>query len=256
MSAQFVFSSFTVLTVVGSLLTVLRIWRSGLAVKYPWLTAYLIFLVPDTAAPLLMDMRSGAYYHFWMISEPMTWILEALLIRELCKSVLAQYPGLYTMGRWLMCGGILLSTGTSLLALQARFQSTVSARSRLLALGIAGDRGVNLALAVFLLLMLFLVSRYPVPLSRNVLLNTAIFSVFFLSNTLGATLHWIFDLRLSLSIDASLAATSCICSFVWLVYLTPAGEILIHPWRHVSDDQERHLLGQLDMLNRMLLGRT
>jgi hypothetical protein len=256
MSAQFVFSSLSTLTVAASLVTVLRLWKSGLVSKYPVLTAYLLFLVPDTGVPLLMNMQSAAYYHFWTIAEPINWILDVILIRELCKAVLAQYPGIFTMGRWLVCGGILLSTSIALLSLQSRFQSTVSARSGLLSLGIAGDRGVNLAITVFLLLMLFLLSRYPVALSRNVRLNTAIFAVFFLSNTLGATLHWIFDLQLSLTIDASLSAISCVCSLLWLLYLTPAGERRVGHWRHYSEEKERHLLGQLDMLNRILVGRT
>ncbi len=254
MSAQFVFSSFTTITVVAAVLTALRVWKCGLAARYPVLTTFLFFLAPYSGVPLLLDLHSAAYYYFWTATQPLYWILEVLLIRELCMAVLAEYPGVYTLGRWLMCGGILISTGISVLSLEARIKSTMSTRGTLLAIWTAGDRGVNLALAVFLLLMLFLVTRYPVRLSRNAVLNTAVFAVFFLSNTLGATLHWIFDLKLSLTIDACLAAASCICTIAWLLFLTPAGEKVVFHRLRYREDQERHLLGQLDMLNRVLLG--
>jgi hypothetical protein len=248
------FVIFDTVTLLISGLTAFRLWKSGLARRYPVLTAYLIFMVPFLSGPLLLDLKSRPYFYFWAVCEPLYWILEILLVRELCCAVLAKYQGICTLGRWMMYGGMLSSAAISVLSLLPRIQSPISARSRVLMLLTAADRGVNLALAIFLLLMLFLVSRYPVRLSRNVMMNTIIFSALFLSNSLGAILRTLFDLKLGLTMDTFLAAIACVCSVAWLMFLTAAGEEAKCEWVHFSPDYEERVLGQLDLLNRTLLG--
>lgn len=222
--------------------------------RYPALTAYLVFLVPYLAAPVTLDLRSPAYFYSWVATEPMCWILEVLLVRELCGAVLAKYPGVCSLGRWVMYGGMAISAAVSLLSLTAHIHSTIPARSRILATITGLDRGVNLALAVFLLLMVLLVSRYPVRLPRNVLLNTAVFATFFLSNTLAATLRAIFDLRLNPAVEPCLTGLATACSVAWLLFLTPAGEVAECEWLHYSEAYEARVLGMLDSLNRVLVG--
>jgi len=202
----------------------------------------------------MLNIRSHAYFHFWEVTQPLHWLLEILLVGELCGTVLARYRGIRTLGRWMMYGSMLSSVAISILSLLPRIQSPMSSRSRTLLLITAGGRGVNLALAIFLLLMLILVSRCPVRLNRNVMLNTVVFSVFFLSNTLGATLHQLFDLRLGWALDTCLGGIACMCAVAWLLFLTPAGEEARCDWLHFNPDYEQRMLGQLDSLNRALLG--
>jgi hypothetical protein len=246
MPVSVVFAVLQVVSLLASVLTSFRLWKSGLVARYPVLALYLVFMVPYMGGPLMLNLHSRAYYY---------WILQILLVRELCGTVLAKHRGICTLGRWVMYGGMLVSVGISLLGLLPRIQSPMTARSRTLALLTAGNRSVNLALAVFLILMLFLVTRYPVRLSRNVMLNTVVFSVFFLSNTFGAIMHTLFDRQLGLTMDTALTALSTICSLAWLVLLTPAGEET-GDWLHFSPDYEKRVLGKLDLLNRVLLGQT
>jgi hypothetical protein len=249
-----VFKVLDTVILLASLLTALRLLKSGLSKQYPVLTVYLLYTAPYLAGPLVLDLKSLVYYDFWLASEPLLWILEILLVRELCSGVLAQYQGIRTMGRWMIYGGMVISIAISLLTLLPNIRSSLSQRSRILAMFTGMARGVNLALAVFLLLMLFLVSRYPVRLSRNVLLNTGVFTLFFLCNTLNAILSTVFDLRLGLKAATLLATLSCGCAIVWLLFLTPAGEKVESHWPHFSPDYEDYLLRQLDSLNRALGG--
>lgn len=255
MPVSVVFAVLQIVSLLASVLTSFRLWKSGLVARYPVLTLYLVFMVPYMGGPLLLDLRSRAYYYFWVVSQPVAWILQILLVQELCGAVLAKHRGICTLGRWVMYGGMLVSVAISLLGLLPRIQSPMTARSRTLALLTAGNRSVNLALAIFLILMLFLVTRYPVRLSRNVMLNTVVFSVFFLSNTFGAIMHTLFDRQLGLTMDTALTALSTICSLAWLVWLTPAGEET-GEWLHFSPDYEKRVLGKLDLLNRALLGQA
>ena len=253
MQIAVVFKLLDILTLLASVLTAFRLWKFGLARRYPVLTVYMLYMAPYLAGPLLLDMKSMTYYRFWLASEPLLWLLEILLVSELCGAVLAHYQGLRSLGRWTIYGGMVVSTFISNLALRAHLQSALSERSRVLALMTGIGRGINLALVIFLLIVLFLASRFPVRLSRNVILNTAIFTMFFLANTLGAILHTVFDRRLGLTADVGLAALSCLCMVAWLVFLTPSGEVVESHRLHLSENYEKHLLAQLDSLNRALL---
>ena len=254
MSIAAVFKLLDIVTLLASLLTALRILKSGLSKRYPVLTIYLLYMAPYLAGPLILDLKSLTYYNFWRASEPLLWLLEILLVGELCSAVLVQYEGIRTMGRWMIYGGMVVSIAISLLSLLPKFRSALSERSRTLATFTGISRGVNLALAIFLLVMLFLVSRYPVRLSRNVLLNTGVFTLFFLCNTLNAILSTVFDLRLGLKAAVLLESLSCLSVIAWLLFLTPAGEKVENHWPHFSPDHEKHLLDQLEAINRALGG--
>ena len=91
---------------------------------------------------------------------------------------------------------------------------------------LAADRGEVTAsvLAIFLLLMLLLLSRYPVPLSRNVVLHAAVYTVFFLSNSMSDILADVFGLHLFTVIDMGLTVVSQLCIFTWLLFLNIKGE--------------------------------
>jgi hypothetical protein len=115
------------------------------------------------------------------------------------------------------------------------------------------DQGVNLSLAIFLLLMLFLLSMYPVSLSRNVLVHAAVCTVLFLSGTMGVILHRLFGLNLSTAIDLGLMGISSGCLLAWFFLLSPLGEQarLSMPW--MGPEEESRLLLHLDALNSTLL---
>ena len=247
-----VFRVLDAITLLASILTALRLWKFGLARRYPVLTAYLLYMAPYLAGPVVLNLRSVAYYRFWMVSEPLLWIIEILLVRELCGAVLERYRGIRTLGRWTMYASMVISVGFSILALRAHLDSALSNRSPTLALVTGMERGVTLALAIFLLLMLFLVSRYPMHLSRNVMLITVVFTTFFLTTTLGAILRTVFDRRLGLKADVVLAALATVCVIAWMVLLTPAGEEVEGHWLHFSPHHEARLLRQLASLNRSL----
>jgi hypothetical protein len=103
------------------------------------------------------------------------------------------------------------------------------------------------------LLMLFFLSRYPVPLSRNAAVHAAVYSIFFLSNTLGLILHSVFGLLLKNEVDMFFMGTSSACVIAWLVLLNPKGEEVRVTAPHFGHGDEKRILLQLDSLNSTLL---
>jgi hypothetical protein len=174
-------------------------------------------------------------------------------VLELYRLILERHKGLFTVGRWAMYLGIIVSVGLSVLSLLPHIASAARQRSTVMPYLQAIDQGVNFSLAIFLLLVLFLLSLYPVSLSRNVLVHATVCTVLFLTSTLGVVLYRIFDLHLSTAIDLGLMGISSGCLLAWFFLLSPRGEQarLSMPW--MGPEEESRLLLHLDALNSTLL---
>jgi len=253
MTASTVINAGLLLTVLFAALAAARMRVSGLYTRYRLLFMYLIYLVPGGVWPLLLSPRSHAYFWFWIYTEPINWLFDILVVRELCGLVLERYRGLCSLGRWAMYGGMGLSAAISLASLLPRLSNTLTSRSQLLAVTVGMNRGVNFALALFLLLMLLLVSRYPMPISRNVILNAVLFTIVFFCNTLAMLLHTVFDLSTGMHVDAVLTSLNALTLLVWFLALTPRGELPQIETRQGKSEHEAHLLAHLERLNAMVL---
>jgi NADH:ubiquinone oxidoreductase subunit K len=244
---------FEVVSVVGSGLTALKIFSCGLHRRYRVLFAYLILRVPYITCSLFLNVNSPVYQKLFIITEPLFWAFYILLVRELYGLVLERHRGVYTLGRWVMYLATAVSVTVSLLSLLPRITPAMPQRSRIMGYIYATERGVDFSLAIFILLILFFLSRYPVLLSRNVLVHAVVYSIFFLSNTLGLVLHSVFGLHLKTEVDMLFMGTASACVVAWLVLLNARGEEvrLIAP--HFGRGDEQRILLQLDSLNSTLL---
>lgn len=110
-----------------------------------------------------------------------------------------------------------------------------------------------MSLAIFIFLILLFLSRYPVPLSRNVLVHTALYSIYFLSGTLGMLLASVFGLRIYGQVDMFLTGMSSICALAWFFLLTAKGEETQAHLPFYGAEYERRALDQLEALNATLL---
>lgn len=253
MTAAALIAAFNAAAALGAALTAWKLVREGLHGRYTVLFTYLIYLTLDKIYPLLLDVRSKSYFYIWLATQPVSWAFQILAVRELCGLVLEMHPGLSTAGRWIMYAGTAISAAISLLSLLPRITGALPQRSRLLAYVLAADRGVSFSLAIFLLLMLTLASRYPLPLSRNVVLSTVVFTATFLTNTLGVLLLTVFEVRLAAWVDAVLMGIHAACLLAWFLLLNRHGEDVRFTWWHPSPDHEQQLLGFLDSLNQTCL---
>jgi hypothetical protein len=118
---------------------------------------------------------------------------------------------------------------------------------------IAAERGIYLSLATFLVLILLFLTRYPVPLSRNVIVHAAVFSVYFTSNTLILLARALFGLRFNETASGFLLAISVLCVYAWLLLLSPRGEEVRVQLPHFGPEHEERILRQLDSINATLL---
>ena len=237
----------------GAGLTALKLLRSGLYRRYRFFFLYLVSLVPYDVCLLVLDVKSGLYQKFWTVTAPLFWLLYILVVFELCGLILEKHKGLYTLGRWAMYLGIVVAVTLSLLSLLPHITAAMPQRTRIMGYVYATERGVDFSLAIFILLILLFLSRYPVPISRNVAVHSVVFSLFFLSNTLGLLLHSVFGLHLIQEVDMLFMGTSSACVVAWLVLLNAKGEKVRVSTRHFGRGDEERILLQLDSLNDTLL---
>jgi hypothetical protein len=200
-----------------------------------------------------MDTRSTTYAWFWIATEPLLWIFYVGMVVELSRLILQQYQGLYTVFRWAMLVSVIIATAVSAASLIPKIPPDALQRSKYLGLFLAGERGLDLSLAIFILLILLFLSRYPVTLSRNVRVHAVVYSVYFLVNTAGLLLRSLFGLKQSPELNLVFMLASTGAMVAWLLLLSPAGEIIPAVASRINTEQEQRLLAQLDSLNATLL---
>src|SRR5690348_17206808 len=105
------------LTAAGSLLTVIKLVRTGLSQRYRFFTLLFLLRVPELLLPVFLNPRSDTYAYMYVATEPLFRILYVLVVLELYKLILDQYKGLYSLGRWVMYGSSALAAMISILTL-------------------------------------------------------------------------------------------------------------------------------------------
>ncbi len=237
----------------GSALTAIKLFRSGLYKRYRIFFYYFLFRIPNGIWSLLLPANSKYYFYFWEFTEPLFWVFQVLVVRELIGLILQRHKGLYTLGRWAMYVGVVVSVMLSVLSLAIKFTAATPSRSRGVAFITGTDRGVNLCLALFLIFMVLFISRYPVSLGRNIVLHAILFTTFFLGNSLTDLFRSLFGIHLYTTIDTGLMALAAVCTFGWFFFLTPKGEEVEMNLIPVSPEREDRILSHLDSLNATLL---
>jgi hypothetical protein len=244
---------FLAISVCGCSLTVIRLLWSGLFRRYRFFTVFFVVLAGDLLYPIVLPQSSRTYFYIWVATEPLLRILYIFVVLELYRLILEQYKGLYSLGRWALYGSSSVGVAISILTLLPQFTPAMPQRTRLLSYVYGFDRGVDLSLVIIILLMLAFLSRFPVTLSRNMLLHAALCSIYFFSESLYGLVWKILGLKTYTWLDAVFQGASALCTVAWLFLLTQHGEEV--PARRIkfSPEYEARVLGELDALNQTLL---
>jgi hypothetical protein len=251
MSGSALVLTLQILVVAGAVLTALKLWRTGLGRRYPVFFSYLLFRSANGTWGLFVDVKSDIYFVAWFFTEPVNLVFYVWIVIELCGLVLRKHRGILTLGKWAIGAGLTISIAVSVLSMLLRVKP--AQRSAGMFYMMAADRGVTLAMALFLLLMMLLLRGYPVQLSRNVVLHATLYSVFFISNTASTLLASVLGLHLYSAMDTGLLAVSALCLLTWLFFLNPAGEEDKVMVSHFRPEYEERVLQQLEALNATML---
>lgn len=237
----------------GSVLMVLKLYRTGLYLRYPVFFAFFIFRIPNSIWPLFLDVKSAMYFKVWVWTDPLGLAFYVLMVMELYKLALERYKGLYSLGRWALYASLAISVAISAITLLPQIKPSSPQRSKIMMYVLASERGIDTALALFIILILGFLSFLPVKLSRNVRVHALVYSIFFLSNTYVLLMRSLFGMRFGNEMNTVLLATTAASVVAWLMMLRTAGEDLRHAPASIGPEYESRLLGHLDSLNAALL---
>jgi len=256
MSSHALVSFFQIVSILGSTLVVIKLYSSGLYRRYRVFFLYFILRVPYLSFSWVryhQGSSTRAYLDLFLYTEPVVMLFYILVVLELYRLVLERYKGLYTMGRWAMYLAIAISVAISVLTLLPKITPSTPEPSKNLFREIAVERGVDLSLVLFILLIVLFLGRFPVPLSRNVIVHTGIYSVFFLSNTLALLLRTLFTVSVGSALNVTFAGVTAAAFLAWWLLLSARGEAVHASMPHLGPGSEEHVLHQLDALNATLL---
>jgi hypothetical protein len=245
--------SFWALNVLASALVAWRLYSAGLHRIYRFFFASLVFALVRSFALFPYSTRSLSYYRIWASTEPVLWLSYVLVVFELYSLVLKQYRGIYSVGRMFFFVAVATSATISALTVLPTMTGALTKRPLLYYYALA-ERGIVTSLAVFLLLLLVLVTWFPVPLSRNLLIHCSVYSAYFFAVNV-IDLYWhLAGVDATYWRNMSRYTVALACYFCWGFFLSRSGEdrtASLHLGR--SPLEEKRLLGQLAGLNATLL---
>jgi hypothetical protein len=224
-----------------------RMWRAGLYRVYVYFFCYLLLMLLEPAVLALVGYGTVAYGYAWMATEALALCFYTLIVLECYATVLRDLGGIASISRRYIkiTLGIAILVAFLLLGLE-RTPKTVFEYFYAL------DRAVVSSLLVFVLLITFFLVYYPVPLSRNVIVYTVGYAVYFLTKATALFVRNVSNTGQS-QISATLIAVSTACLMFWWLALNRRGEtktvVIGHQWH--PQDEER-LLSQLKAINSSL----
>src|SRR5579863_2696654 len=243
------------LWLVGNLLALAvfgRFFRLKIARNYRLFLAYLLF---DPARSLVLwfySQYSSFFRNGWLVTEPVIWIFYVFVVLELCSLVLKDYRGIHALGRWIVYGSSTISVLVSIMTVLPTWRhSTQEAFSVQRFLMIEG--GIDFAIVLLLLLLLAFLVLFPIQLSKNVIVHSILYAIYFMSNSMGILIVNLTGYQLNLAVITCLMGVADLCLIGWLILMTREGEHKMMAIRHPVRVDESRLVAQLAEINATLM---
>jgi hypothetical protein len=239
----------------------LRLYCQSLHRRYRILFAFLCFHVIRSIVLLAFNTwwrphPHNAYAWAWVVTEPLVWLFYILVVLELCSLVLQNYRGLQTVGRWLFLIAMTLAVLTSTLSVLPTLHNPNEPVS-LIFYFLLIDRAIMFSLVLFIFLILFFLSWYPIMLSRNLVIHAGVCTVFLISATMGFLVRNVQGTAVNHAVNIAHLVLTSICWGGWMLLLTRKGEAAkMVVRREFTADDEKRLLDQLTAINSSLLRST
>ena len=240
-------SAAAILEAAAAAIAIVRLFSLGLARDLPALLSFLILTCASAAAASALPLASPAYFWLYIVQTPLYCVLAILAVRELFKVVFADYPGIRTAGRMAISWCALLACLIAALFAMARRPNPSSAALAAIELF---RRSAALSVALFILFLLYSLSRYPLHLRRNIVISTGMFSILFLSQAAQLLIDSFSWLLYHKEVDLANEFFSALCMGAWAALLRAeparagkAGGAAAH---------EEQLLANLESLDRLL----
>ena len=242
-----------------------RLRSQGLHRVYRVFGAYLLFRAARSVALAVLpwafygvwghsygQFANNVYGWVWILTEPVVWILQVLVVLELYSLVLQNFKGIASVGRWVLLAGLTIAIVLSSVTLPSEL--THSAQHYTLLRGwLVVSRALDASLVIFLLFITAFLAWFPVPLNRNVVLYSMVYALYFITDTLAKLASNLLGASAWGAVNIAGNCVDLLCLGVWIAFLNRSGEaqkvVVGHAWTPLHEEQ---LLGQLAAINSSL----
>jgi hypothetical protein len=226
-----------------------RVYDQRLVGLYPAFFSYLLSQGVLLAVSGLVGVSSLLYRWVFIVAYPITWVVYCLMVRELYNQIFNRYPGIAMLGRWSVYLAVASAGAIAIVSRIATRGVLVRKSALLIPIEVAGQN-VVFGIALSIIVLLLLISRYPLELHRNVLVNCMVFSALLLGEAAELLVEHLTNMRNTRVLDVASMVFNIGCFGVWGFLLSPQGARKIIQIHHgFSANDERRLLGQLNSLN-------
>jgi hypothetical protein len=253
------------LEIVAYVVLYVRLRRQGLDRLYRVFAVYLLFRVGRSVALATLpwvwyglrnrpfvQFENNIYGWLWTLTEPAVWVLHVLVVLELYSLVLQNYKGIASMGRWALLSGLTFAVVLSSATLPGELSHSAQ-HYAILRCYFVVSRGVDASLVIFLLFITAFLAWFPVPLSRNVVLYSMVYALYFITGTLAKLASNLLGTAAWSGVNIAVNGVDLVCIGVWIAFLNRAGEartvVVRHAW---TPGHEEILTGQLAAINASL----
>jgi len=234
-------------------LLAVKLWRTGLFRIYRALFVFAIFEANRAALSLMVPHDTSFYGYMYLATEPITWVLYALMTLEAYQTALSGFPAISSVSRRFvsvsLAGAVVLSVAS------LAFGTSNDGQYPILEAFLLIGRVVNASLLIFVVCLALILFWFPVPLNRNALVNAATFTFYFGITTGAIFLRNLAGPEMTSQADVAVMCAANCMVIVWIVLLSPQGQ---HQsvTAGIPRDKERaeRLIGQLEALNSTLAG--
>lgn len=230
-----------------------RLWSQKLARIYLFLT---FFLSAETAQnlaffPFKDKAHSSLYGWLYVFTTPLLWILAYLVVLELYRLILEDYPGIASVGRkavtWSMGLALVVAGLYAIPDLR-----TTKGPSPVLRIYAIFERSTVLALLLFLVLIQLFLFHYKLRLSRNRMVYATGYAVYFGVGIAQDILWTALGIQFADTLTLWIVAIAGAILLVGAALLSERGEAKVQ-LRTVEEDSDRvRLQQQLTDMNRLL----
>jgi hypothetical protein len=228
-----------------------RLWSLKLARLYPYLTIFLGAETLQNIAMLPIRPRSTLYGGIWLLSTPLLWILAFLVVLELYRLILEDYPGIASVGRKAVAWCLGLAVAIAFFWAIPDLQTTAG-QFPVLRIYLIAERSIVLSILLFLVLIQLFLFRYRLRLSSNRMVYAIGYALYF---SVGVAQDIIFTALGIRVIDTVTLWSNVAAGLILLLgaaLLTSRGEARVPPGPADSDSDRARLQQQLADINRLL----
>jgi len=252
MTSASVESSLQILSLLCCLLAVARLIQLRLVRVYPFFFSFLCIPLALQAVVVTYGPGSLAFFWSWWCLEPLRNISYILVVWELFSAVFRNYAGLRSLSRWVMGLAAAFAPVGLVLTMLAPGSKIVS-KTMTFRL-VRFERGITFGLVIFIIILLYFISKYPIKLPRNNVVLCILYTIWFLGDSAFLLTASFLPKGHEDIMNDGLAVFEIGSYLGWAVLLSKTGEYQETRVRqNISREREQVLIGELTAMNEVLL---